>query len=168
MKTKLFVFFMVFFVVAGCDWLSKPSGVLLDRHITPEIKTYIYANVSNQLAQEGVIAYYDTTISLDNSESYILTNKSLTIFCDGFLGDGYVGTFDCLGTVPHGTNKIYLDDIVAVYESNETYDGSSCASNFQELCVTVQTNNKDYFLMFAYYNNGPLFLSRLKEALYSF
>jgi len=167
MKTKLFVFFMVFFVV-GCDYLSKPSGVLLDRHITPEIKTYIYANVSNQLAQEGVIAYYDATASLDNSQSYILTNKSLTIFCDGFLGDGYVGTFDCLGTRPHGTNKIYLDDIVAVYESNETYDGSSCASNLVELCVTVQTNNKEYFLTFAYFNDGPLFLSRLKEAIYSF
>ena len=74
MKIFLSLFSLLFFTV-GCSFLTEPSGVILDDDITPSIKNYIRNNISDEIVDEGLLAYFDATISLDKSQLYFLTNN---------------------------------------------------------------------------------------------
>ncbi len=161
MTSKFFFCLFLFVSLSACN-LENSHGVLLEDEISPSIKNYIRKNISQNLIEEGLIAYYDITVFLDNSESYILTNESLVIFCDGFR-DWEVGVLDCLGTQPHGTNIIPLKNITNIYKSDEWYDGTSC-SLMVELCFYVSVTDEEFFFSTAWFNNGDLFYNELRKA----
>ena len=64
----------IFIFLYGCD-LSNPGGVLTNNQIPNSVWEYI--DRKGILEDEYLIAYYDVTITLDNSESAILTNKNV-------------------------------------------------------------------------------------------
>ena len=161
---KVFCFVFLLVGLSGCDFLTEPGGVLLKDEINPSIKNYIRNNVSEDLVEEGLIAYYDTTISLDKSQSYILTNKSLVIYCAGFEDWETWGFWDCLGTDPHGTNIIPLKSINKIYETDEYYDGTDCGFMVEPCFYVSVSADKEYFFSIASLNNGDLFLSELIKA----
>ncbi len=161
LKNFLLLFLLV--GVGGCDFFTEPSGVLLKNEINASTRNYIRNNISSGLVEEGLLAYYDTTVSLNKSQSYILTNRSLVIYCEGFE-DWQVGDFDCWGTAPHGTKIIALTDISKIYETDEWYDGTSC-SPLVELCFYVSVYaDKEYFFSTAWFNDGDLFYNELIKA----
>ena len=68
---KLITRFFVIFLLGGCE---EPVGVLLSNQISETQREYIKKNqILNQT--ETILAYYDVTFLLDNSESAILTNQ---------------------------------------------------------------------------------------------
>ena len=152
---------LILFLSVSCTFLTEPSGVLLDEDITPSIKNYIRNNISDEIVDEGLLAYFDATISLDKSQLYFLTNKTLVIYCKDFEDSDIDGVFDCIGTTPHGTNIIPLKNINKIYETDEYFDGTSCRP-FVELCFYVNTqSNDDYFFSTPWFNNGDLFYNKL-------
>ena len=162
LTSRIFCYLFLLISLSGCN-LENTHGVLVGDEITPSIKNHIRKNISQNLIEEGLIAYYDTTVFLDNSESYILTNESLVIYCDG-IKDWEVGVLDCLGTQPHGTNIIPLKNITNIYESDEWYDGTSC-SVMVELCFYVSVyTDEEFFFSTAWFNNGDLFYNELMKA----
>ena len=166
LKTTTYnVFSFIFLLVAlsGCNFLTEETGVLLKDEISPSIRNYIRNNISEDLIKEGLIAYYDTTITLNRSQVYIVTKKSLVIYCEG-IEDFEIGPFDCLGTAPHGTKIIPLKSIIEIYETDEYYDGSSCGPLI-ELCFYVNVYaDKNYFFSTAWLNNGDLLYNELITA----
>lgn len=164
-KYNLRFLVVMFFLLGlgGCDFLTEPSGVVLRGEINTSTKNYIRNNISPGLVDEGLIAYYDTTVSLNKSQSYILTKKSLVVYCEGFE-DWEVGLLDCWGTSPHGTKIIALKNISKVYETDKWHDGSGCRP-LVELCFYVSVYaDKEYFFSTAWLNDGDLFYDELVAA----
>lgn len=80
MKKFVAVAFLGLFL-AACD-LDNPGGVLLGNELPLSVHEYIDENAILGAGEE-VIAYYDITISLDNSRSAIITNQHLISHFDG-------------------------------------------------------------------------------------
>ena len=66
--------------LAGCD-LDNPGGVLANNQIPASVLDFV--DEENILDDEYIIAYFDATIVLDNSESAILTNKNIIYYKNG-------------------------------------------------------------------------------------
>ena len=79
MKKILLTLTLLIFL-AGCD-TENPGGVLTNNQLPISIIEFI--DEKNILDDEYIIAYYDTTMSLDNSESAILTNKNVIYYKNG-------------------------------------------------------------------------------------
>ena len=77
MKLKLLALPLVIFLISSCD-LENPGGVLTNNQLPPSVIEFF--DNTDILENEEIIAYYDVTIVLDNSESAILTNKNLIYY----------------------------------------------------------------------------------------
>ncbi len=77
---KILLTFTLIFFLAGCD-LDNPGGVLTNNQIPESV--FDFMDEENILDDEYIIAYYDVTILLDNSESAILTNKNVIYYKNG-------------------------------------------------------------------------------------
>ena len=77
MKLKLLTLPLVIFLISSCD-LENPGGLdLLTISFLLQIEFFDKTDI---LENEQIIAYYDVTIALDNSETAILTNKNLIYY----------------------------------------------------------------------------------------
>jgi len=79
MNKKLITLILSLFLV-GCD-LDNQGGVLTNNQIPASV--FDFMDEKNILDDEYIIAYYDFTIFLDNSESAILTNKNTIYYKNG-------------------------------------------------------------------------------------
>ena len=77
MKLKLLTLPLVIFLISSCD-LENPGGVLTYNQLPASVIEFF--DKTDILENEQIIAYYDVTIVLDNSESAILTNKNLIYY----------------------------------------------------------------------------------------
>jgi len=77
MKLKLLALPLVIFLISSCD-LENPGGVLTYNQLPASVIEFF--DKTDILENEEIIAYYDVTLVLDNSESAILTNKNLIYY----------------------------------------------------------------------------------------
>ena len=77
MKLKLLALPLVIFLISSCD-LENPGGVLTYNELPASVIEFL--DTTDILENEQIIAYYDVTLVLDNSESAILTNKNLIYY----------------------------------------------------------------------------------------
>ena len=77
MKLKLLTLPLVIFLISSCD-LENPGGVLTYNQLPASVIEFF--DKTDILENEQIIAYYDVTIALDNSEAAILTNKNLIYY----------------------------------------------------------------------------------------
>ena len=103
----------------------------------------IDAKSENQMRNNGLIdvgehplAYYDTTLSLDGSESFLVTNLALKHYRHGQI------------------NEMSLMDIDSVEQQDAGLDGYR---------VIASSGQRKLILVFAPLNDGPLFLAELRE-----
>jgi len=159
-----FVFlFSLLLGVGGCNYIGNPSvdGVLLASDVSSSSRNYIQQSGVVDLNRERLVAYFDATLSLDDSESYILTDKNLVIYCDGT--GPWEETFDCLGIDPHHeTTVIPLNTITNVYKSDVYYDDTGCEAF---VCFYVETYYATYFFSIGLWMNGDLFVDALLAEL---
>ena len=133
---KFSIFVFLIFLLHGCD-LSNPGGVLLSNQLPDSVVEYI--DEKGILENEYIIAYYDVTLSLDNSESAILTNKNVIYYHES-------------GRI----NKIPLNQIKSIAQED-------C---ILALCIFITPNPNQGPMMkieIAALNSGDLFLDLLKE-----
>ena len=132
MKLKLLVLPLLIFIVSSCD-LENPGGVLTNNELPASVIEF-FEN-TNILENEQVIAYYDVTIVLDNSESAILTNKNLIYYKNGRI------------------ERFPLNSIASI-------DAEDCFG----LCIIVSTrDNRVMKIEIAPLNGGDLFLELLRK-----
>tara|TARA_B100000674_G_scaffold306329_1_gene254434 strand:+ start:184 stop:597 length:414 start_codon:yes stop_codon:yes gene_type:complete len=77
MKLKLLALPLIIFLISSCD-LENPGGVLTFNELPSSVIEFF--DEKDILQNEQIIAYYDVTVVLDNSESAILTNKNLIYY----------------------------------------------------------------------------------------
>lgn len=114
--------------------MENPGGVLTYNQLPKSVITYIDKN--KIISDEEIIAYYDYTITLNNSESAILTNKNIIHYKSGRI------------------EKISLDAIKSISEVKNCYG----------LCILITSlNNKKILIEIAPLNGGDLFLQLLED-----
>ena len=132
MKLKLLVLPLLIFIVSSCD-LENPGGVLTNNELPTSVIEF-FEN-TDILESEQIIAYYDVTIVLDNSESAILTNKNLIYYKNGRI------------------ERFPLNSIASI-------DAEDCFG----LCIIVSTrDNRVMKIEIAPLNGGDLFLELLRK-----
>ena len=132
MKLKLLVLPLLIFIVSSCD-LENPGGVLTNNELPTSVIEF-FEN-TDILESEQIIAYYDVTIALDNSESAILTNKNLIYYKNGRI------------------ERFPLNSIASI-------DAEDCFG----LCIIVSTrDNRVMKIEIAPLNGGDLFLELLRK-----
>ena len=77
MKLKLLTLPLVILLISSCD-LENPECVQTNNQLPASVIEFF--DKTDILENEQIIAYYDVTIALDNSESAILTNKNLIYY----------------------------------------------------------------------------------------
>ena len=77
MKLKLLTLPLVIFLISSCD-LENPGCVQTNNQLPASAIEFF--DKTDILENEQIIAYYDVTLVLDNSESAILTNKNLIYY----------------------------------------------------------------------------------------
>lgn len=125
---------VVLLILTSCE--IPNSGVLMQNEIPESVYTYA---INHQIldSNESIIAYYDTTISLSNEESAMITTKNLIYHNNG------------------RTTKMLLDDIILVKHNKETLVGD-----------IITAESKDGSIMkieIAPLNGGELFLEILRK-----
>jgi hypothetical protein len=73
MKRHILISLICLLFIIGCG--DEPGGVLLQNQISMETLEYINKNILNN--HEKLVAYYDITLLMDNSESATLTDKRI-------------------------------------------------------------------------------------------
>ena len=132
MKLKLLTLPLVIFLISSCD-LENPGGVLTYNQLPASVIEFF--DKTDILENEQIIAYYDVTIALDNSESAILTNKNLIYYKYGRVV------------------RFPLSDI-------ESIEAEDCFG----LCIVATTSdNRVMEIEIAPLNGGDLFLELLRK-----
>ena len=132
MKLKLLTLPLVIFLISSCD-LENPGGVLTYNQLPASVIEFF--DKTDILENEQIIAYYDVTISLDNSESAILTNKNLIYYKYGRV------------------ERFPLSSIVSI-EEEECFG----------ICIIASTrNNRVMKIEIAPLNGGDIFLELLRK-----
>ena len=117
----------------SCD-MENPGGVLLYNQLPESVITFV--DEKKILGDEKIIAYYDITITLNNSESAILTDKNIIYYKYGRI------------------DKIPLSDIESISEEEV------CLGE----CIIIKSlDNSVMSIEIAPLNGGDLFLRLLKE-----
>ena len=132
MKRKLLL--VPLFLLYGCGDLENTGGVLTSNQLPQSV--YKFIEGEDILSNEKIVAYYDLTISLDNSESAILTNKNVIYYKWGRV------------------EKIALSSIKSIREVD-------C---FGTCILITDINEKLMKIDIAPLNGGPLFLELLKNS----
>ena len=131
-KLKLLGLPLALFLISSCD-LENPGGVLTNNQLPASVIEFF--DNTDILENEQIIAYYDVTIVLDNSESAILTNKNLIYYKYGRVV------------------RFPLSSIVSV-EAEECFG----------LCIVATTKDDRVMeIEIAPLNGGDLFLELLKK-----
>ena len=131
-KLKLLGLPLALFLISSCD-LENPGGVLTNNQLPASVIEFF--DSTDILENEQIIAYYDVTIVLDNSESAILTNKNLIYYKYGRVV------------------RFPLSSIVSV-EAEECFG----------LCIVATTKDDRVMeIEIAPLNGGDLFLELLKK-----
>ena len=131
-KLKLLGLPLALFLISSCD-LENPGGVLTNNQLPASVIEFF--DSTDILENEQIIAYYDVTIVLDNSESAILTNKNLIYYKYGRIV------------------RFPLSSIVSV-EAEECFG----------LCIVATTKDDRVMeIEIAPLNGGDLFLELLKK-----
>ena len=132
MKLKLLTLSLVILLISSCD-LENPGGVLTYNQLPASVIEFF--DKTDILENEQIIAYYDVTISLDNSESAILTNKNLIYYKYGRV------------------ERFPLSSIVSI-EEEECFG----------ICIIASTrNNRVMKIEIAPLNGGDIFLELLRK-----
>ena len=132
MKLKLLTLPLVIFLISSCD-LENPGGVLTYNQLPASVIEFF--DKTDILENEQIIAYYDVTIALDNSESAILSNKNLIYYKYGRV------------------ERFPLSSIVSI-EEEECFG----------LCIIASTrNNRVMKIEIAPLNGGDIFLDLLRK-----
>ena len=132
LKLKLLGLPLALFLISSCD-LENPGGVLTNNQLPASVIEFF--DNTDILENEQIIAYYDVTIVLDNSESAILTNKNLIYYKYGRVV------------------RFPLSSIVSV-EAEECFG----------LCIVATTKDDRVMeIEIAPLNGGDLFLELLKK-----
>ena len=117
----------------SCD-MENPGGVLLYNQLPESVITFV--DEKKILGDEKIIAYYDITITLNNSESAILTDKNIIYYKYGRI------------------DKIPLSAIESISEEEV------CLGK----CIIIKSlDNSVMSIEIAPLNGGDLFLRLLKE-----
>ena len=131
-KLKLLSLPLALFLISSCD-LENPGGVLTNNQLPASVIEFF--DNTDILENEEIIAYYDVTIALDNSESAILTNKNLIYYKYGRV------------------TRFPLSSIVSV-------EAEDCFG----LCIVATTRDDRVMeIEIAPLNGGDLFLELLKK-----
>ena len=131
-KLKLLGLPLALFLISSCD-LENPGGVLTNNQLPASVIEFF--DNTDILENEQIIAYYDVTIALDNSESAILTNKNLIYYKYGRIV------------------RFPLSSIVSV-EAEECFG----------LCIVATTRDDRVMeIEIAPLNGGDLFLELLRK-----
>ena len=132
MKLKLLVLPLVIFLISSCD-LENPGGVLTYNELPASVIEFF--DTTDILENEQIIAYYDVTLVLDNSESAILTNKNLIYYKYGRV------------------ERFPLSSIVSI-EEEECFG----------LCIIASTRDSRVMkIEIAPLNGGDIFLELLRQ-----
>ena len=133
MKLKLLTLPLVIFLISSCD-TENPGGVLTYNQLPASVIEFF--DKTDILENEQIIAYYDVTIALDNSESAILTNKNLLYYKYGRV------------------ERFPLSSIVSIEEED-------CPLYF---CFVATTrDNRVMKIEIALFNGGEIFLELLRK-----
>ena len=132
MKLKLLTLPLVIFLISSCD-LENPGGVLTYNELPASVIEFF--DTTDILENEQIIAYYDVTLVLDNSESAILTNKNLIYYKYGRV------------------ERFPLSSIVSI-EEEECFG----------LCIIASTRDSRVMkIEIAPLNGGDIFLELLRQ-----
>ena len=132
MKLKLLTLPLVIFLISSCD-LENPGCVQTNNQLPASVIEFF--DKTDILENEQIIAYYDVTIALDNSESAILTNKNLIYYKYGRVV------------------RFPLNSIVNI-EADDCFG----------LCIVASTrDNRVMKIEIAPLNGGDLFLELLRK-----
>jgi len=138
---KRFFWLIAFLVLplTACDGcisaLSREGGVLVSNQIDNESHQQIQKNALLNEGEEALV-YYDVTISLDGSESYLITNTHIKHYRDG------------------RTSKMALKDIQTIVHQDLSLEGDR---------ITISDGNKKLIFTVAPFNGGDVFLQELRE-----
>tara|TARA_X000000368_G_scaffold73844_1_gene54308 strand:+ start:994 stop:1410 length:417 start_codon:yes stop_codon:yes gene_type:complete len=135
---KIFLTLTILFFLIGCD-PNNPGGVLTYNKIPTSVLEFIDRN--NILDDEEIIAYYDVTIFLNNSESAILTNKNIIYYNNGRV------------------MKNPLDEILSIDAEEDTFGLNIYITSINNPLMTV---------VIAPWNGGDLFLDLLTKEVGKF
>jgi len=133
MKKILLALTLLIFL-AGCFDSKNPGGVLTYNQIPTSVLEFI--DGKNILDDEEIIAYYDITIFLNNSESAILTNKNVIYYKDGRI------------------MKIPLNEIQSINQDKDAFGFYIYVAPINGQLMTIEI---------AHMNGGDLFLDLLKK-----
>ncbi len=117
---------------------DRTDGVRVGNEIEPYVYEYIQQHALLE-ADEKLIAYYDETIELDGSEASLLTTRRVLSHKKG------------------RTTPMLLKDIVDVQHRNEGLAG--------DIIEVVARDGERMRLEFAPLNDGPVFLSALRDGV---
>ena len=132
MKLKLLTLPLVILLISSCD-LENPGCVQTNNQLPASVIEFF--DKTDILENEQIIAYYDVTIALDNSESAILTNKNLIYYKYGRIV------------------RFPLNSIVNI-------EAEDCFG----LCIVASTrDNRVMKIEIAPLNGGDLFLELLRK-----
>lgn len=99
---KIIALICSLFFLLGCGDIDNPGGVLTANQLPQSVIKFI--KEENILENEEVIAYYDVTIALNNTESAILTDRNLIYYKSGRIDKMPLNSIesvsqqeDCLG-----------------------------------------------------------------------
>ena len=130
---KIYILSLSLILLYSCD-MENPGGVLLYNQLPESVITFV--DEKKILGDEKIIAYYDITITLNNSESAILTDKNIIYYKYGRI------------------DKIPLSAIESISEE-EVCLGA---------CIIIKSlDNSVMSIEIAPLNGGDLFLRLLKE-----
>ena len=130
---KIYTLSLSLILLYSCD-MENPGGVLLYNQLPESVITFV--DEKKILGDEKIIAYYDITITLNNSESAILTDKNIIYYKYGRI------------------DKIPLSDIESISEEEV------CLGE----CIIIKSlDNSVMSIEIAPLNGGDLFLRLLKE-----
>lgn len=123
---------LVFILLLHSCSLEKTGGVLTFNELPESVILFI--EEKNILDGEAIIAYYDKTITLNNSESAILTNKNVIYYKSGRI------------------NKIPLSTIKSISDVENCFGVCFLITSFDNQIMKIEI---------APLNNGDLFLQLL-------
>ena len=130
---KIYTMSLSLILLYSCD-MENPGGVLLYNQLPESVITFV--DEKKILGDEKIIAYYDITIALNNSESAILTDKNIIYYKYGRI------------------DKIPLSAIESISEEEV------CLGE----CIIIKSlDNSVMSIEIAPLNGGDLFLRLLKE-----
>jgi len=129
---KITIALICILFISSCD-LENTGGVLTSNQLPQSVIEFVENN--NILDDERIIAYYDVTVTLNNSESAILTDKNLIYYKRGNI------------------SKMSLNEISFIKVDNDCFG----------VCITATSATDVMRIEIAPLNDGEVFAELLKS-----